>query len=271
MRPFLKDSAQQSEFDEKGYIVLQDFLSPEMVKKLHDYYMQHPNQFDKGFHATANSREAGYRQGIHDFLSTTLAPQLEGFAEDYRIILATYVVKEPGEEGFFDFHLDWSMVDEHKHRSITFWFPLEDVDAVNGNLWVVEGSHKMDHTLRGGPSMFILSESKPQELIERPFKKVELPMKAGTCVLYDHRLFHGSPANMGDHTRVAINCALIPKEAESLHYSLDEDRTKVKVFEVETDFYTSYMHGKGVPENPKEEISLDQPNFLLSEHISQLY
>jgi ectoine hydroxylase-related dioxygenase (phytanoyl-CoA dioxygenase family) len=50
--------------------------------------------------------------------------------------------------------------------------------------------------------------------------KKALSMKAGDAIIYDHKLFHGSPANLKSTSRLAINLAMIPQETQSLHYHL---------------------------------------------------
>ena len=60
-------------------------------------------------------------------------------------------------------------------------------------------------------------------------------MNAGDAIIYDHRLFHGSPANRSSELRIAINYAMIPNELNSWHLYLDNN--KINAFEVDDEFY----------------------------------
>ncbi len=181
-----------------------------------------------------HSKSTEYRRLINKEIQKVFVPISEKYLDKYQPLVACFVVKEPGPNSGFDFHLDWSVVNEKEHTSLSIWTPLIETNAKNGNLWVLKGSHKMRDTIRGGPGLFNYFND------DRSFYHCEmlaLPVKAGTAVIFDHKLWHGAPPNFGDVTRPAIHQAMIPNEAKSWHYNLAPGN-RIEIFEVEADFYT---------------------------------
>ena len=269
MRRALRDDELQKQFERDGYILVESFLSPREIEDLIQYYDSEESDLKEGFHATMHSHMVDLRRRVNEKISSVFKKHAEKYLLDYRPLLANYTVKEPDEGSFFDFHLDWTMTNERRYISITIWCPLEDVNPVNGNLWVLKGSHQFDYTARGEPGMYTYTEHQWPERIDQKYEKVALALKAGTAVIYDHRLFHGSPANRSGKRRLAINQALIPDETMSWHYYRHEDN-RIEIFEVDDDFYNRHIVGT-FPEGKSLGWIDINPNFLTQDQINTLY
>jgi hypothetical protein len=50
----------------------------------------------------------------------------------------------------------------------------------------------------------------------------DVPLRAGSAVVYDPRILHGSGDNASDHPRVAFNCVTVPHDREARVYYWDE-------------------------------------------------
>lgn len=269
MRNIFPNEEWQAEFDKKGYVIVPGFLSREDVDHLSRVYDQYSINDRSGFHASSHINSYNYRNIINQEIGNIFETNARNLLTNYRACFAAFTVKEPGYESAVPNHLDWSMVDEDKHISLTIWCPLTDITAENGQLWVLEGSHKMGKTIRGGPEYYIYSEKPFSELQRNLYKQVGLPVKAGDAVIYDHRLFHGSSANLSNDTRLAINQTMLPSEVPSTHYYLKDHHT-IEVFEVDDDFYLRYEMGT-MPTGVKHVETLTiQPNFLSMKEIDQL-
>ena len=175
-----------------------------------------------------------------------IQPYADRVLKDYRPLVANYTVKEVGEDSFFDFHLDWNMVDERKSRSVTIWVALDNTDAINGNLWILEQSHRLPTTYRCGPGLRLMAQD--NELFNsKKLRKRALPMKAGDAIIYDHKLFHGSPPNLSDSVRIGLNYAMAPREIPAMHYLWSgspgdlksSPAMPIEAREVEDDFFLS--------------------------------
>ncbi|MEG3918033.1 phytanoyl-CoA dioxygenase family protein [Microcoleus sp. T3_A4] len=126
-----------------------------------------------------------------------------------------------------------------------------EVNEQNGCLQLVKKSNLLNSQLRalwifeGFPySQDILSIIQQQYL-------TSIRMKAGQALIYDKRLFHGSPPNTTATERVPAICSLVPQEI-LLHFCYRESPTsdKIGLFEVEDEFYNRYIVGEK-PEDVK--------------------
>ena len=235
MRKTFTDENHQTEFEQNGYILVNNFLDTLEIDDLRNKYLSINNDLGKGFHATMHSNNIDYRRKVTHLISDVFTSKANQYLADYRPLVANYTVKEPGKESFFDFHLDWNMVDETQCRSITIWCALEDTNEKNGNLWILEKSHLLGNSYRCGPGLALYFENR-KELKGKRLKRKSLPMKAGDAIIYDHKLFHGSPPNMTDQPRIAINQAMCPNDYTSIHYIADK-KGNITALLVDDDYY----------------------------------
>lgn len=232
-------------FREKGYVVFPGFLNEEEVRGLRQWYFDHPLPDAKGFHATSHSKDPEYKRLVHRTITALMGEKAAALVQGYRPLTSSFTVKEVGPDSEFQFHLDWNMVDESKYISVTLWSPLVDTSARNGNLYVLEGSHKLGPTVRSGPGLYLYVLNDNYKTAK--FKKRVLELKAGDMVLYDHRVFHGSPANLSDEVRVSFNHVMIPEHVASIHYTQCSP-LEVNAWVVDDDFYNRYEIGR-MPED----------------------
>lgn len=235
MRNAFKSEDHQKQFEKYGYIIVHQFLNSDEIEHLRNEYLSINNDLGKGFHATMHSQNINYRRKISEIIGNIFTNKSNLYLDNYKHLVSNFTVKEPGKESFFDFHLDWNMVDETLCRSVTVWCPLEDTNEKNGNLWILESSNQLGNSYRCGPGLALYFENK-NELKNKKFKKVSLPMKAGTAIIYDHKLFHGSPPNMTNKPRIAINQAMCPADFPTIHYTSD-NKGNIESRIVDEDYY----------------------------------
>jgi hypothetical protein len=265
MRPIFFDTEFQAAFERDGYVIL-PFLNEEEIRDLRRQYESLDRDLNKGFHATMHSSLPDYRRKVSRLIAGVFKPKADRLLDRFVPLVANYTVKEPGPESFFDFHLDWNMVDERRFLSLTIWCPLEDTNPENGNLWVMKGSHKLGNTIRCGPGLYLYPCDTAPEEVKEKYEKVVLSMKAGTAVIYDHRLFHGSPPNMTGKARIAINQAMMPAECTSWHYHWKEG--KILAYAVDPDFYDRYLIGTEPADVPKVEEMEIKWGFMQQEKVN---
>jgi hypothetical protein len=154
---------------------------------------------------------------------------------------ASFLVKGTGANSASTPHQDWCNVDEHRSQSLSIWCPLVDVDARNGALQVVPGSHRLRRSIRSldTPSLYLEFD----EELEPHLRCVEA--SAGDAVLYAHNLFHGSKPNRSDQVRVCAVSGVVPTDCRLVHYRRASagGEGAFDVLEVDRDFYFS-----GIPD-----------------------
>lgn len=265
-RSIFKDPLWERELRQNGYIVL-PLLGEHQVKDLNDFFQKTRPDIRKGFHSTSTNNNLSYRKDVHDFIEKIFNPIVDEILSDYESIYASFVVKEPGEEGNFPFHMDWSMVDEHQYISLAFWTPLIDTYEENGPLLVLESSHKIGMSYRGGPFLFQAMQERSWD--KEPLLQRQLCLKKGEVIIYDHRLFHGSLPNKTNETRPALNFTVKPKEAQLLHYHLNKG--KIERYHIHKDFFLEYIMGQDPnPDCLANTMDADSMLFLNDQLIYQL-
>ncbi|HUH75705.1 MAG TPA: phytanoyl-CoA dioxygenase family protein [Chitinophagales bacterium] len=264
-RKIFKTDALENEFREKGYVVI-PLLEKEQLKTLQEAFYDSKPSDQKGFHSTSTNNNLEYRKSVNDLIQSIYYPLSQQYIEDYDPIYASFVVKEPGQEGNFPLHMDWSMVDERNYISLAFWSPLVDTNTNNGPLIVLEGSHQLGLSFRGGPFLFqALNDGK---ISSNKFKTQTLFLKAGEVVIYDHRLFHGSLPNLTHDTRPALNFTMKPKEAKLLHYHQNEN--EIETHFVDKYFFNQYMMGDQPKDYLQTNFSCNDMLFLNDQLIAKL-
>ncbi|MFL9935087.1 phytanoyl-CoA dioxygenase family protein [Paraburkholderia sp. RL18-103-BIB-C] len=240
MRRVFKSIEHNDTFLNDG-VVLAQLLTEDEARELQNFYWEDAPSSGLGFHATMFSRDAEYRARVDSKIKEYLGPRLALFLDNYRCVVGNYVVKEhsrPGTE--VSVHQDWTFVDERMMRSVNVWCSLVDTDSSNGGQSIFKGSHRIVDVLRGPyfPSPFVTHAA---TIVEKYL--MEVPLRAGQAIIYDHALVHATPPNRSQQTRVAANMVLIPREAQLLHCYLDQGdpRARPELFAIDDEFF---LHNK---------------------------
>ena len=118
---------------------------------------------------------------------------------------SNFFIKEPFSKTRVGWHQDayyWPM---KPHHSVTVWLAFDDVDAENGAMKIVPGSHTaglLKHQ-RSNETDSVLT----LELESGTFREdtaVQFCLKAGEISLHDDRAVHGSPANPSARRRAGL-------------------------------------------------------------------
>ncbi len=113
-----------------------------------------------------------------------------------------FVTKLPDHDevrGGFTWHQDNGYVDVSPGTNVTVWVALDDVDTVNGCVWVMPGSHA------GG----LLPHARPREdswHLQVPVEGdgIPVPLRAGEAVMFTGYTLHRSLANRSGAPRRAF-------------------------------------------------------------------
>jgi Phytanoyl-CoA dioxygenase (PhyH) len=232
----------QREFDRNGYVVV-DCLDPAEVDQLRAVWRDLPNDLSpERFSATLFSGDLKYREQVHARLKRVFQPKVEGLLDDYRICYCSFVFKPArSAQSTVELHQDWTFVDESVFQPMACWCPLVDVDAANGCLRVVPGSHKLNRRPRGlGQPRF------PYESLlscmERGYMR-DVPMKAGQAFVYTQTLFHSSPPNTSGEDRLVAGALAIPSASDLRFLMKAPTAADFSVYSVPDDFYWRYVLG----------------------------
>lgn len=228
-------------FNRDGYVVVPSFLNEDQIHFLQDLYekTQPKAGVSEQFYTSHWSKNAEYRNEIKEQIVHLLTPLAQKVLTDYRSIYGHFMIKNPGSNSQYALHQDWSLVDESAYTGITVWIPLVDVTKANGCLSMVRGSHNLCSNVRGSNIGTDLDINSFPESAYTP-----LEMKAGDAVFFHQRIFHLSPPNNSNQTRVAAGLVLIPNEAKVIHYYKEPGDKTITVFEADDNFLSEFYLGE---------------------------
>jgi len=218
-----RDEKLQQEFDANGFVKFR-LLSIEQIKQLHDFYFKtqaaHETVIDeRKFHATNDTDNAQLIADADQFIKQVIIEEVEKHFHNYKTIAANYLIKQPGDRSELGPHQDLRFVDETQFYSFNIWVATEPTNKHNGGLRFLKGSHNFFHTIRTLPS-YPWKFRDVTDLILENFTGVET--EVGDCVVLNHACIHASYPNLSNHIRVAAILAMIPKDADIVHYFLPD-------------------------------------------------
>jgi hypothetical protein len=215
----------QAQLDRDGCVTV-PFLTADELATLREFYAaRHPDgqapQMRDGIHMTIWCSDRGYKDDIREGLQAILGAAARRLYQDFRLVSPVFIVKRKGADTTFPIHQDWNVVDETRHRAFNMWIPLQDVNASNGALWIVKGSHRFPNHVRGPGYLF----PKFYHLEDHIRPRMEpMAMQAGQALVFYHRVLHGSPPNQSDNPRVVVAMSVLP-QAVPLHIFFQKDAT----------------------------------------------
>ena len=248
MRATLTDSSLQEKLVEDGYVVV-DLLNEHLLTSLRELWDRSGGKLE-GFHSTIHSDSVDHKKYVDSELRGVIAPRVDEVFDRHRCVIANFVAKAPGPSSEMPEHLDWTMVADPGVISVAVWAPLVDTNQENGGLRLIRGSHRDLKALSGTPHFPSFEEMRSVSGRFANEDRVQLNLQAGQAVIYDHRLVHYSPPNYSESDRIAINVAVVPREARTYHHHLHLDG-RVERFQVDDAFYVS----QNIHESPRGGLS----------------
>lgn len=213
-------------YQENGFIVIEDFLTPDELEEWRRYVGEAVQQredrkladgrfragdsyYDNVFIQRINlwNDHAGMRKLMLDSRLGKMAAELAG-VEGIRIWHDQALIKQPWGNPT-GWHLDnpyWSF---SSRDAISIWVALDDATPHNGCLYFIPGTHKTAGWENPGIGQNIgdLFRFYPQW---KHLEAVPAPMKAGSCSFHNGLIAHGAGANMTPRPRRAMTCAYMP-------------------------------------------------------------
>ena len=274
MERIFSDSEMEQEFRQNGYAV-RPFLGADEIKAFNDLCESLLVEIPMDYYTTPFSQDIDYRRRIYEGIKAIVQEKLKKIIPHYRLCIGAFLTKRAkSERGKVGLHQDYSFVDNTIHTGVNIWCPLINVDEHNGGMKVVIGSHTFIKHISAtptNPSPFTpVSEELDTEFTTK------LSIRAGSALVYDGSLLHGSDENLSEHPRIAFGCVLVPETVAPRLYTWNEQApTKLDILEVTEEFLLQFRPGtyisKPLPEGVKSLGLVDyafQP--LRSEDLAEL-
>jgi hypothetical protein len=247
--PF-KNQALNEKIKTSGYVVL-PFFSEGEVEQLLSFYNQHHSSSIPGFYASSHSKDTEFRKLMSNEIKRVILDASKVEFSHVEFLGGSFIVKTKEQEHRLNPHQDWSIVDENNSDSFNIWIPLVDVNQDNGAIRVAPKSHLWFSNYRG-PNIPDPLSNQMEQLWE---SMIDLPMKKGEALIYNHKLYHGSTPNKLDTHRIAAVFGLKHVNAGMRYYF--GNNGVVEVYESTADFY---LNGN-IQEGNKELKLVDQTSI----------
>ena len=134
---------------------------------------------------------------------------------------------------------------------------MEDINANNGGMYFLKGSHKFMPTIRPTHDYkwayeFVKEEIKANAEI--------FTAKAGDAIIFNHATIHGSFANLSSKPRLAAVLAAYSAQAELIHYYLPKIESNImKKYRMSKEAYLTFV--KQQPPSKGEYIGEESFDF----------
>ncbi len=239
-----RDTEKQIAFERDGFVVL-DLIGPAEIDELLAFYatLQNVSTPDTGFQVSLDNQSPEFVQDVAEKLIATAGPSIERHFQDHQVFTASFVTKAKNTRGFVPPHQDWTFVDESRFWSATVWCPLVDVNADNGALCLLKGSHRLYDHVRPSPSPQYAPPFAEQLFQVFPYMKV-MELRAGQAIVFNNQTLHASPPNRQPETRVAFGIGVTHRDAELRHYYLLPGRDLMEGYSVSPEFFYSYNNAR---------------------------
>lgn len=231
----LNDVATEQQLETDGYILLRNVIPPQKIKQLKELYESlHVNKNDRNdMWNSLYNLPNGQGMKVSHIIQPLVLPYLEPLFKSLKVMMYTYMVKNPVEHTFCKLHRDYSSFDEDVFEYRNAWIPLVEVNETNGALLVVPKSHGVfEYCL----PMF--TDWPYENMLPELMKKAKvIQAQPGDMVIYKDRTLHGSEQNRSHQTRPVLHFGLLHPEASLSYYHLNRIANEVEVYEVDVDFY----------------------------------
>lgn len=250
----LKDRRADRRLRRDGFVVL-PLLSAADAAALRATHRELAGSGGTGFVADLNIDDPTYRAAADRAISVGLDRAAAGLFVDHEPFLRSFLAKHPGDDTALYLHRDWMYVDE-RQGSDTYvtWVALEDITGSNGQLRVVRGSHRLDDDLRG-------TDLNPPWMRHQDVlfeRLLDVPVPAGSCIVFNNRLVHGSYPNHTDTPRLAAAVGLHRRGVPLVHF-FREDDTTARRYDVDPEFFLTHSPGGLLQAPPSQPPSATVP------------
>ena len=221
-------TTQIDHFQQDGYLVIDDFLSPDTVKAVEAGIAQRCAEFatmstdqgsfnlekvgDDHFNRQAAAKRPGMLRKIQSavfevsqirdvFTSQTMLDCMEDLmGPDIYYHSSKVMFKPAGGGAPKPWHQDAAYWTQYASRQITVWIAIHDANAENGCVWAIPGSHKLGLI----PHSEIELQVKDSQIDVS--KAIPVPVKPGGMLIFHSLVLHMSHKNTSNQDRWAIIC-----------------------------------------------------------------
>lgn len=202
MIPIFRDNSINEQFETNGFVKLTLFNSTQ-VKELRDFYFSiesKQNQVKEAYYATSHFDNPELMMEVSNFIKPYFLKELQRYLINCEYTISNFLVKQSSENSEVKCHEDWTFVDESQFVSFNVWVCLDDANHKTGNMQFIPGSHQFSDSIRASPDLPRYYDKIRPILSEY---LIDVPTKAGECLIFSHSTIHASRINRSKNPRIA--------------------------------------------------------------------
>ncbi len=254
-------------FYKRGFVKFPLF-NAQQIEEIRSFYFEHAlTQKKEGisFNTTSNSGDIDLVKKVsHFLLSNFFEPELKKHLINFELTLSNFLVKESGENSAVPAHQDWLLVDETQNVSFNCWVCLEDADFKTGSMQFIPGSHQFQHCIRAG-KMDRFFERNCDNVMDY---MVDVPTKAGECVIFSHAAIHASRPNRSGHPRIAVVAGGYNKGAD-LYFYFNENE-KIEKYKITKEDLLNMLPNSRPPKDTLMETLSSDVHYITNAELKAL-
>lgn len=276
MREIFNDKYIETQYLENGYVVI-PFLSSNEVDKLKSKLQRFkPADNYKGnqetaigkqsFHITFFDSNFIYKKEMLDFTRSYFKDSISTLLCNYKCVQANVFLK-PANAGFVFPHQNLTIVDEQQFNSMSLWLPLQNTNFTNGTVCLIPRSQNIAVKYRNTHIYWPYADYCMTEEGKQHFIPIEV--NKGELLIIDDRIIHYTPINTSNKDRWVLHSLWAPQEAQIKYF--DKNKTKVKIYNVDDDFWQFHPPGIKINDkNPDEVFTNDEIIYPENEFVTML-
>jgi ectoine hydroxylase-related dioxygenase (phytanoyl-CoA dioxygenase family) len=207
-----------SAYDRDGYVFPIDVLAADKLA----HYRAHFAALEEEIGRERTQITLSFKESEHPFIwelatePAVLDAVAAAYGEDLILTGTHFFCKYPaadmGRDAYVAWHQDVTYWGYEPPQAITAWIALDDVDAENGAMEVVPGSHRrglIPHAEGGDPdNLLSVGQEVPVSAADRA-AAATVSLRAGQMSLHDGLLLHGSAPNRSSRRRCGLTARFI--------------------------------------------------------------
>jgi hypothetical protein len=216
--------------NEVGYVVipfLSDFELEQLRKEYRRFEPFHNFNGENYHHSTFHTKDKLLNEKVMDAIMGVIQPKMDQIVGGYKVFAANFMIKESSEASEVIPHQDWTYVHETLYASYNIWIPLLDVNHSNGCMTVLPKSHNIRLSHRPSPFYPNIFE---KVMTEAKSQMIEIPMKAGEAIIFNHATLHGSVPNISGKKRPNAVVGIYNQEAQLIHQRYDSNSNEISEY-----------------------------------------
>lgn len=225
----------QIEVDGYAVVPLLDAAEVAEVKAIHERFGPAPGDPRTGLFNDTWATDIRFKRELSAALTAVMEPPARTVVPGARFLGWTSIMKWAGSDGTVVAHRDPTFVDEPDVRSLGIWCALDDLDVEDGTLLVIPGSHRGAPNVRPHQDGANLCPSIP---LDGTGSAIAVPVPAGSAIVYDHALVHGSGPNRTHRVRTIVAGLAVPADAATSYALRVGD--EVVLVEIDGDFFLEH-------------------------------